>query len=225
MKTTLLQSPPRLLNDMRPDVSAAVERRLRAMGVEVLTVERAVEVTAEGVHTRSGRFLPAPLKVWVAGVRGHDFAAGLGLEVNRLGQIVVRPSLQTTLDEHVFAFGDCASAPLPGGEGRVPPRAQAAHQQARLLRRSIPRLLAGRPLPNYVYRDYGSLITLGRDNTLGQLMGRLTGCITVSGRLARLMYWSLEKDHERALHGTLRTAMTALAHALSRESRPALKLH
>ena len=53
-----------------------------------------------------------------------------GLETNRINQLVVRPTLQTTRDDDIFAIGDCAACPWPGHDRPVPPRAQAAHQQA-----------------------------------------------------------------------------------------------
>ncbi len=52
-----------------------------------------------------------------------------GLATNRLGQLIVPRTLQTETDDNIFALGDCAACPWPGGEkeGRnVPPRAQAA---------------------------------------------------------------------------------------------------
>ena len=61
---------------------------------------------------------------------GADMLAGLGLETTRSNQLVVKPTLQTTRDDRIFAIGDCAWF-VPEGETRpVPPRAQAAHQMA-----------------------------------------------------------------------------------------------
>ena len=73
--------------------------------------------------------------VWAAGVKAPDFLKDIaGLETNRINQLVVRPTLQTTRDDDIFAIGDCAACAWPeanGGKGGlVPPRAQAAHQQA-----------------------------------------------------------------------------------------------
>ena len=74
---------------------------------------------------------------------------------------MVSETLQTTQDPDIFAFGDCAACPWPGHEGTVPPRAQAAHQQASLLVKSMKRRLRGQPPPAYTYRDFGSLVSLG----------------------------------------------------------------
>mgnify|MGYP001063677222 CR=1 FL=1 len=116
--------------------------------------------------------------------------------------------------------------PLPDGKGFVPPRAQAAHQQAAMLVQSVCRRLRGKPLPEYFYRDYGSLVALGRFSTVGNLMGALTGgSIMIEGTMARLVYWSLHKMHEIALHGWIKTSLTTYAHFISTPTRARIKLH
>src|SRR5438046_2062687 len=83
--------------------------------------------------------------VWAAGVKAPDVLKDIaGLETNRINQLVVRTTLQTTRDDHVFALGDCAACPWVGNGGNVPPRAQSAHQQASHLYGQIRRRLAGK---------------------------------------------------------------------------------
>ena len=140
--------------------------------------------------------------------------------------LVVRQTLQTTLDDNIFALGDCAACPWPENKGFVPPRAQAAHQQESMMAKNICRRIAGKPLKNYTYRDYGSLVALGRFSTVGNLMGGLTGgSIMIEGAIARLVYWSLHKMHQVALHGWFKTALTAYAHFISTPTRARIKLH
>src|SRR6185312_15727305 len=94
-----------------------------------------------------GDFIPAELVVWSAGVQGLAILRNLdGLEVSRSGQLVVTPTLQTTRDERIFAIGDCAYLVAPGERLAIPPRAQAAHQQASHLYRQILRVREDRPL-------------------------------------------------------------------------------
>ena len=89
--------------------------------------------------------------------------------------------------------------------------------------KAICRRFRGKPLLEYVYRDYGSLIALGRFSTVGNLMGGLSGgSIMIEGVLARLVYWSL---HKIALHGWVKTAMTTYAHFISTPTRARIKLH
>jgi len=184
-------------------------------------------VVADGVRLADGRTIPAELVVWAAGVRAPAFLPEIdGLETNRLNQLVVRPSLQTTRDDRVFAFGDCAACPWLGTERPVPPRAQAAHQQASHLARELPRYLVGAPLRPFQYRDFGSLVSLGHYSTVGSLMGKLIGgSVVVEGLFARLMYVSLYKMHEYALHGFTKVALDTLARLITRRTEPVVKLH
>jgi NADH dehydrogenase len=88
-------------------------------------------VLPAGVRLASGEIVPADLVVWAAGVKAPDVLRDLdGLESNRINQLVVTQTLQTTRDADIFAIGDCAACPWPEKKSTVPPRAQAAHQQA-----------------------------------------------------------------------------------------------
>jgi NADH dehydrogenase len=225
IRITLIEAAPRVLPALPERLQEATERELRELGIEVRTGVQVAEVTADAVRTSSGEILSADLVVWAAGVKGPSFLAGLdGLEVNRLNQLVVDQSLRTTRDPDIFALGDCAACPQPGSERPVPPRAQAAHQQAYLLAKSLGGRLKGKePLP-FVYKDYGSLISLS-NSTVGNLMGNLFKSITIEGRLARLAYLSLYRKHQLALHGLPWVILTALSDLVQRRIRPHLKLH
>jgi len=230
VKIMIVEANDRILPGLPGNVSGEVAEQLRSLGIELCTGERITEATPEGFSTRSGKFINAEIKVWAAGIKAPDFLAGIkGLEVNRINQLQVLPTLQTTNDEYIFAFGDCASCPMANGNGTVPPRAQAAHQQASLLAKSLPRRLAGRSLPRYRYLDYGSLISMSRYTTVGNLMGNLarlwTTNVFVEGYFARLVYKSLYKMHQLALHGIIRVTATTLANLLTRRTKPRMKLH
>jgi NADH:ubiquinone reductase (H+-translocating) len=193
----------------------------------VLTGERVVRVSQHGVDTHSGKHIPSALTVWAAGIKAPEVLKNLdGLECNHINQLVVTETLQSTRDENVFAFGDCAACPWPGNKHGVPPRAQAAHQQASLLARTlINRLDAQAPLP-YRYRDFGSLVSLGEYTTVGNLMGAITsGSIMIEGLFARFMYMSLYKMHQIALHGFGKVALFTLGRLIRRRTEPQIKLH
>ena len=195
--------------------------------MQVRTGAKVTAVGPEGVTLASGELIPAELVVWAAGVKAPDFLRDLaGLESNRINQLVVEPSLVSTRDPNVFALGDCAAVPWPGHGGNVPPRAQAAHQQATHLAKQIERRLAGRPLQPWSYRDFGSLVSLGEYSTVGNLMGSLVGGnLWVEGLFARWMYLSLYKMHELALHGFWKTALGSASRLLTRGTEPRVKLH
>ena len=229
IRVTVVEAAPRVLPALPPRLSQATEDLLAKLGVEVRTNAKVSEVLWDGVRLADGQFLPAELVVWAAGVKAPDFLKDIaGLETNRVNQLVVRPTLQTSRDENIFAIGDCAACAWPqAGEAiLVPPRAQAAHQQATHLMRQIRRQLARKPLVDYRYRDFGSLVSLGEFSTVGNMMGGLIGGnLMIEGLFARLMYLSLYKMHELALHGFPKVALDTLARLIVRRTEPHVKLH
>jgi NADH dehydrogenase len=227
LQLTLLDAGPRVLPMLPERIAAAVTSALRDIGVTVACSEQVVEVTPSEVKTRSGHAFPADLAVWAAGIKGAEVLKDLdGLETNRLNQLVILPTLQTTRDPDVFALGDCSSLPREGKGPAVPPAAQAAHQQASHLLRSLQRRLDGRPLAPFRYRDFGSLVSLGEYSTIGSLMGFVSGkSYRVEGWFARYMYLLLYKMHLYALHGPLGVILDSLARFLRRSTEPQVKLH
>jgi NADH:ubiquinone reductase (H+-translocating) len=230
IRLTVLEAAPRILPQLGEHIAVAATELLARLDVSVRAAERVTAVDASGVHTANGGFLPADLVVWAAGIQAPAVLASLdGLEVNRLHQLVVKQTLQTTRDPDVFAFGDCAACPWPaaGKEGRlVPPRAQAAHQQASLLKRSMIARLAGKPLPVFRFRDFGSLVSLGEISAVGNLMGALIGgSLLIQGLIARGMYASLYKLHQLSIHGYIRVAFDTVGRFLRRRMEPRVKLH
>jgi NADH:ubiquinone reductase (H+-translocating) len=228
IKISIIEASERVLPALPNKLSAAVEEELKKLNVQVLTGERVTEVSAQGVHTHSGRFVPSELVVWAAGIKAPDFLNQLGgLETNRINQLVVKQTLQSTVDESIFAFGDCAACPWLGHDGNVPPRAQAAHQQASLLYKTMKKRVANDTnLPEYTYHDYGSLVNLGRYSTVGSLMGALSGgSMYIEGLFAKIMYLSLYKMHLMALHGVAEVALQTLARLITRRTEAKVKLH
>jgi NADH:ubiquinone reductase (H+-translocating) len=227
IRIVLIEAAERILPGLPERISATAHRLLDEIGVEIRTRAKVTEVTAEGLRLADDSSVAAELVVWAAGVKASDVLRRLdGLETNHINQLVVEPTLQTTRDPDVFAIGDCAACPLPDASGSVPPRAQAAHQEAAHMLRQIERRLRGRPLQPYSYRDFGSLVSLGRSKTVGNLMGVLSGRgIFVEGLFARLMYRSLRIMHEQALGGTAYAVLNLLVRALARRVGPEVKLH
>ena len=226
LRITLIEAAPRILPALPERLSEAATKLLEGLGVVVIAGGRVSAVTPEGVQLADGRVLESELVVWSAGVKGAPVLGQLGLEMARMQQLAVLPTLQTSQDPDIFAIGDCAACPGPGPGGFLPPRAQAAHQQATHVRNQIIRRLKGQPLQPFRYRDFGSLVSLGHYSTVGSLMGVLVGkSLMVEGYFARLMYRSLYKMHQRALHGSFKTAMATLARMLSQRTEPRVKLH
>ncbi|MGF6932490.1 NADH dehydrogenase [Paraburkholderia sp. UCT70] len=226
----VIESGPRILSALPERVSSATSGLLGKLDVKLMTGERVAEVAPGLVRTAGGKTVRADLTVWAAGIKAPAVLAKLdGLPVTTLGQLAVRRTLQTHTDDDIFALGDCAACPCSGNEGNdrnVPPRAQAAHQQASFLVRALGYRLDGRQLPEFTYRDSGSLVSLGHFSAVGNLMGGLVGgSMLVEGLLARFMYMSLYRLHIAGLHGYPRMTLDTVAHWLRRTTLPRVKLH
>jgi NADH dehydrogenase len=225
IRFTIIEAAPRILPALPERLSRFANDTLERMGVRVLTGEQVSQATEEGIRTRGGHVIQATLTVWCAGIRGAEVLGRLdGLEVNRQCQLVVERTLQTSRDPDIFAMGDCAACPQQGTDRNVPARAQAAHQQAFTLARTLEARLAGGPPVPYTYKDYGSLISLSR-GAVGTLMGNLFGQVTIEGWLARVAYVSLYRRHQMALHGFFWLVLSTMARVLQYGTQPRLKLH
>lgn len=228
IKITLIEAAPRILTALPERMADAVTNVLRGLGVDVRSNAMVTEVTADGVKLASGEFVPSELVVWAAGVKGPDVLAKLdGLEVSRNNMLIVKPTLQTTKDDNVFAIGDCAYLVPPGEEAPLPPRAQTAHQESSHLVKQLPRRIAGETnLAPFKYQDFGSLVSLGHYSTFGNLMGFVQGkSMRIEGFIAKMMYRSLYKMHEMALHGPVKVTLDTLSRLLTRRTEPQVKLH
>jgi len=226
-RIVLIEARDRVLPGLPLHISKAAGTMLHRMSIDVRTGVRVMQVTPDGLRLGDGSFIAAELVVWAAGVKAPAVLRQPdGLEANRINQLVVDATLQTTRDPDIFAIGDCAACPRPGTSTTVPPRAQAAHQQATHLARQIERRLRGQPLQPYTYRDFGSLVSLGRWSVVGNLMGFLFGRgIFIEGLFARIMYRSLRLMHERALSGTTRALLALIARGFAHRVDPPVKLH
>ncbi len=176
----------------------------------------------------NGNFIPSELVVWAAGVKGPDVLKNLdGLEVSRSNTLVVKPTLQTTLEPDIFAFGDCAYL-VPDGQTAPHSAARAGGASAGVISRegsAGARQRGSEYYKPFVYHDFGSLVSLGHYSTVGSLMGFVTGRkMLIEGFVAKVMYRSLYKMHEVALHGFWKVALDSvsrLAYAPHRAAREA----
>lgn len=227
VKISIIEAADRVLPGLPENLSAATEKELEKIGVKLLTNERVVQVTPKNIKTDNGKVIPAAIKVWAAGIKAPDFLKDLdGLETNWINQLLVKQTLQTTLDDNIYAIGDCSACKWQGHDENVPPRAQAAHQMASLVYKSIRNQMKDKNIPEYAYHDYGSLVSLGRYSTIGNMMGNLSkGSLMIEGFMARMMYLSLYKMHQIALFGLFRVGVLSLSDLLRRSVRPKIKLH
>lgn len=225
----LIEAAPRILPALPERIANEAMRILQGLDVNIRTNARVSAVKADGVQLDSGEFISAELVVWAAGIRSFVCLQNMdNLAINNINQLLVKPTLQTTIDDNVFAFGDCAAAPWLGKEAGtlIPPRAQAAHQQAQHLAKQLRHHIEGRSLQDFHYQDFGSLISLGENWAAGGLMGSIaSGTLFVEGYIARFMYNMLYKKHQLGLHGFWKVALDTVSGFIRRRTTPRIKLH
>ena len=219
---TLIEATDRVLPALNSKISSLAEAELINMGIQVRTKSRVQKIDETHIYFDDGTQLAADLKVWSAGIKAPDFLNNIAeLETNRINQLIVKSTLQTTRDDSIFAMGDCASYTPKGKERPLAPRAQVANQQAIFLEKALAAYIAAQPLPEFVFKDKGSLVSLSDRNSVGHVMGN----INIEGFVARLMYMSLYRFHQIALHGLFKTSILMLKDVLSKSARPQLKMH
>ncbi|UTV28721.1 NAD(P)/FAD-dependent oxidoreductase [Photobacterium atrarenae] len=226
LNVNLVEAGERILPALPPRISSAAHSELTKLGVNVRTATMVTKADESGLTTKDGEHIPAQIMVWAAGIKAPDFMKDIaGLETNRINQLMVKPTLQTTRDDDIYVIGDLACCTQEDGS-IVPPRAQAAHQMASRCFSNIVAKLTDRQQKPFVYSDHGSLVSLSRFSTVGSLMGNLTkGSMMVEGRIARVVYISLYRMHQIALHGLVKTGLMMLVGRINRVLRPNLKLH
>lgn len=228
---TLLEAADRPLPGSTREVSGYARDMLAAHQVELRFNAKVVRVERDAISLEDGATIAADLFVWASGVKAQQLAQPVE-DVRRVqnGRLAVDPKLRVLRSdgrvvEGLYALGDCAAAPLGDG-GVVGATAQAAHQQAGLLARSIARQLRGRDPLDFQYRYRGTLVSLGEGSAVGDLPGPSgRGDLRVSGLGAKLAYAGLYEAHLAELFGVWRTAALALSGALRRSAQPAIKLY
>lgn len=226
LKVHLIEAGPRILPALPERISISARSELSELGVEVRENTLVKSAQTDGIITSNDELISADMMIWAAGVKAANFLADLKqFDLTRNNQILVKPTLQSRLNDEIFVIGDCCACAQPDGSW-VPPRAQSAHQMATMVKHNIHSRLHDKPLKNYLYKDHGSLVNLSRYSTVGSLMGNLTkNSMFIEGKIARLVYISLYRMHQVAIHGWAKAMVVILAEKLSKVVKPKMKLH
>ncbi|MEQ6291402.1 NAD(P)/FAD-dependent oxidoreductase [Vogesella sp. GCM10023246] len=224
---SVIEGGERVLAAAPPSLSAYAQEQLAARHVRVLTNSRVAAVTAAGVELHDGSQVAADITVWAAGVKAPSWLAALdGLAVNGINQLQVDERLRCAGQDAIYALGDCAAC--DGGNGRpLPATAQVAHQQAQWLAAELAQRLREQQAAPFVFKPQGMMVSLGKHTAVGSLAA-IVGPkrdYYVEGRGAKLIYASLYRMHQAAVHGWLLAMLLFIGDKLRRVAKPALKLH
>ncbi len=160
----LIEAGPRILPSFSPSLSARTKKDLEKLGVTVLTETAVQEITPRKILLKNGNDIPSEVTIWAAGVQGQPLAQNLSLPIVAT-RIDVEPTLQVKNYPRYWAIGDIAGA--KGSDGRfLPMVAPVAMQQGTFVAEQIQRVEQGKELLPFVYKNKGSMATIGRQKAV-----------------------------------------------------------
>lgn len=179
MSIHLIESGNELLNGMSASSSEKALRYLEAMGAKVHLGNRVISYDGTNIKTNTGLSFRTRSVIWTAGVKGstpegiseESYAEARRLLVNEYSELIGH--------DNVYAIGDIAlmrTERYPKGHPMVAP---SAIQQGKLLAENLINEMNGKPKKKFVYRDKGSLATIGKRKAVADIWGMKFG-----GRLA-----------------------------------------
>src|SRR5262249_55970791 len=169
VRFVLLQAGERIMPEINPtlaDYGARVLGRRRGADIRTHVAVRAIE---PGKLHLPGETIEAETIILAAGIVPSPVVAGLPVDRDRRGHIVVEGTMRCPSRPEVWALGDCASIPAPDGKP-YPNLAQHALREARVLAENIFGALNGRPPRPFVYDTLGMMGSLGHGKAFGQLL-------------------------------------------------------
>jgi NADH dehydrogenase len=177
-RVVLLEAGPRILNTFASQLSDRALRSLAGMGVEVRTGAPVTQIDQEGVLLGSERILAGTV-LWAAGVAAAPLPRDLPAPVDRTGRALVEQDCSLPGHPEIFCLGDAAAFIPKSGTAPLPGVSAVAMQQGRFVARQIGRRIDARPPETFVYRDKGSMATIGRSRAVAEI-----GKLRLSGFIA-----------------------------------------
>jgi NADH dehydrogenase len=168
VRLVLLEAAPEILRGVHPSLARHSEQRLRSRGVEIRTRAVVSRCLPDGVEINRSEFLPASTVVWAAGVRAHPVVEALPGAHDRIGRALVNEHLQLEGHAEVFVVGDSAAPASAPDSPRIAP---VAIDQGDLAARNIRHLEHGQPLEHYKFVEQGTLIALGMNHAVVNVLG------------------------------------------------------
>ncbi|MFB2979158.1 NAD(P)/FAD-dependent oxidoreductase [Microseira sp. BLCC-F43] len=198
----LLEGMDRILPPYKPELSAKAAASLKKLGVTVLTKALVTNIENHVITVKQGEQIeqiPARTILWAAGVKASPMSKVLnqrtGVELDRVGRVIVEPDLSIAGHSNIFVIGDLANLSQDGKP--LPGVAPVAMQEGEYVAKLIEQRLAGKPAPPFRYLDFGSLAVIGRNAAVVDL-----GYVRFTGLLAWLfwvfihIYYLIEFDNK-----------------------------
>lgn len=160
VRVVLVAGGNRLLEQLPAPFGKRANEMLARRGIEIVMDDDVAAVDAGGLTLKSGARYESRTIVWSAGVRPSPLVEKLDVRQSEHHAVVVNADLSVPNRSHVWAAGDCAQIPKPGG-GHYAQTAQDAIREAPLLARNIRAALHGRRTRAFRYRSPGMMASLG----------------------------------------------------------------
>jgi NADH dehydrogenase len=165
----LLEGADRIMPEMDPKLADYGARVLGKRAGTVIRTNTRVRAIEPGKVHLPEETIEADTIILVAGIVPNPVVAGLPVEKDKRGHIVVDGAMRCPSRPEVWALGDCASIPAPDGKA-YPNLAQHALREARVLARNIFGVFQGQPPEPFVYNTLGMMGSLGHSKGFGELL-------------------------------------------------------
>jgi NADH dehydrogenase len=166
MKICLLEGSGKTLAAMSEKSSQQSQQYLKKLGVSVLTGTLLKNYDGQTVLLDNGDKIESSLVVWAAGVKGN-IPEGINSNlIARGNRITVNRYCQVSGFDNIYAIGDVAYMEEPAWPNGHPQVAPVAMQQADMLAKNFRKKKMktdSNHLKEFVYRDKGSMATIGRN--------------------------------------------------------------
>jgi NADH dehydrogenase len=169
MNIYLIEAGNRLLSAMSPESSAKAEEFLRKMGVNILLNKMVTDYRDHKVVLADGSEIATRTFIWVSGIAGVQIGNVDKSFLGRGGRIKVDEYNRVPGMEDVFAIGDeCIMTGDKNYSNGHPQLAQVSIQQGKLLANNLRRLVKGKSMKPFVYKNLGSMATIGRNKAVAE---------------------------------------------------------
>ncbi|WMC18885.1 MAG: FAD-dependent oxidoreductase [Enterobacteriaceae bacterium PSpicST2] len=221
---TIIEAGSKILSLLPNKISFYVYNKLKEIKINIITNTIVTYIYKYGIKTKTNFYINADLIIWTAGIKVNNFIKYIkGLEVNNINQLIIKSTLQTTLDKNIFAIGDCSSLKI--NNKIIPARAQSAHQMVKICFNNIISILNNKNMKFFKYKDYGTLISLSKFNTIGYLiLNIIKKNIIIKGKLACYLYILLYKMHQIKIQGYKKTLLLIIVNIINNFIYPKIKI-
>jgi NADH dehydrogenase len=169
-RVILLEANDHLITPYPHELRHATFDLLRREEVEILLNTKLADFNGQAVTLGDGRQIATHTLIWTAGVKAAPMLDSLGVERAGAGRVRVTPTLQLPHHPDVFVIGDAAY--LLNGNGQpLPMLSTVAVQQGQVTARNILRIINGKEVEPFHYKDPGLLATIGRNAAVAHIWG------------------------------------------------------